>query len=468
MKQLVDKMMLSGAMVWPVLEGGKGIGISTGITAGSFAKAGAVGTISATNADYYDNSGNIVRYNFPLKMTRREKYTKLLEYSIAGGVDQIKVAHDIACNNGRIHLNVLWEAGGTKHILDSILSNVKGLVHGITCCAGLPYQLAEVATKHNVYYYPIISSVRAFKVLWKRSYNKLSNLLGGVVYEDPWLAGGHNGLSNSEDPLFPEDPYNRLLDLRSFMNEANLKHIPIIIAGGVWNISSFSHYINNEKIGKVAFKFGTRPLLTKESPISWEWKQRLCSVKEGEVLLHRYSPTGFYSSALKNKFLQDLQDRSERQINISKKKTEKFPCEVASGNGVSVFFVSLEDYERALSYINAGFSMLMKTPSGTVVFETKEKAQSIREDQINCMGCLHACRFSSWNDSTENNSTGLFPDPRSFCIQKTLQDVAHGGDIDNNLLFSGHNAYRFATDAMYSNGYIPTIHELVQGILKGE
>ena len=64
----------------------------------------------------------------------------------------------------------------------------------------MPYRLAEIAAKYNVYYYPIVSSARAFRALWKRAYHRLSEWLGGVVYEDPWRAGGHNGLSNSEDP----------------------------------------------------------------------------------------------------------------------------------------------------------------------------------------------------------------------------------------------------------------------------
>ena len=41
--------------------------------------------------------------------------------------------------------------------------------------------------------------------MWKRAYHRFPEWLGAVVYEDPWLAGGHNGLSNSEDPLKPED-----------------------------------------------------------------------------------------------------------------------------------------------------------------------------------------------------------------------------------------------------------------------
>ena len=71
----------------------------------------------------------------------------------------------------------------------------------------MPYRLSDIAARFNVHYYPIISSARAFSALWKRAYNKTAELLGGVVYEDPWLAGGHNGLSNSENPQKPEDPY---------------------------------------------------------------------------------------------------------------------------------------------------------------------------------------------------------------------------------------------------------------------
>src|SRR3546814_3455591 len=75
----------------------------------------------------------------------------------------------------------------------------------------------------------------------------------------------------------------------------------------------------------------------------------------------------------------------------------------------------------------------------------------IRTDQADCMGCLSQCSFSSWADK-ETNSTGRLADPRSFCIQKTLQDIAHGGDIERNLMFAGHAAYRFKQDPFYSNG----------------
>jgi hypothetical protein len=34
----------------------------------------------------------------------------------------------------------------------------------------------------------------------------------------------------------------------------------------------------------------------------------------GAVRLHRFSPTGFYSSAVRNPFLRNLEERSHRQV----------------------------------------------------------------------------------------------------------------------------------------------------------
>jgi nitronate monooxygenase len=90
---------------------------------------------------------------------------------------------------------------------------------------------------------------------------------------------------------------------------------------------------------------------------------------------------------------------------------------------------------------------------------------------VACMGCLSQCRFSNWSQHGPEHSTGKKADPRSFCIQKTLQDIAHEGDdpsaVDRNLMFSGHNAYRFATDPFYSNGFVPTVRQLVDRLMTG-
>jgi hypothetical protein len=69
---------------------------------------------------------------------------------------------------------------------------------------------------------------------------------------------------------------------------------------------------------------------------------------------------------------------------------------------------------------------------------------------------------------SETNSTGRLADPRSFCIQKTLQDIAHGGDPHQNLMFAGHAAFKFRQDPFYSNGFVPSVKQLVDRILTGD
>ena len=129
--------------------------------------------------------------------------------------------------------------------------------------------------------------------------------------------------------------------------------------------------------------------------------------------------------------------------------------------------VTRGDLLRAREWFGQGYDMALKTPDNTLVFVTPEEKQVIRKDQADCMGCLSHCGFSSWKDH-DDYSTGYLADPRSFCIQKTLQDIAHGGDPEQNLMFSGHNAYRFGQDPFYSNGFVPTVKQLVDRILTGD
>jgi len=468
--QAINAIRMGGFDVLPLVEGGKGCAISNGTTAGHWALGGGVGTISAVNADSYDDDGNVIPQIYHAR-TRRERHEELIAYAVKGAIAQARRAFDITGGKGRIHANILWEMGGAERVITEVLEQAKGLLHGITCGAGMPYRLSDIAARFNVHYYPIISSARAFSALWKRAYHKTASLLGGVVYEDPWLAGGHNGLSNSENPQQPEDPYPRVVALRKIMNEFGLSETPIIMAGGVWWLEEWEHWLDNKEIGPIAFQFGTRPLLTKESPIPDPWKQKLLTLKEGDVYLNRFSPTGFYSSAVDNAFLHELKGRTERQVAYTNEPVGEHTAEYGVGPRKRIVYLTQPDLGRALGWENQGFTEQLRTPDSTLVFVTPDKAREIVADQAGCMGCLSTCRFSNWSQHEPDFSTNKRADPRSFCIQKTLQDIAHAGDnaaaLENNLMFSGHNAFRFAKDPFYSNGFIPTVRQLVERILTG-
>ena len=463
----LNSLKISGADVLPLIEGGKGVAVRSGKSSGAWAEAGGVGTISGVNADSYDSQGNIIPQIYSGK-TRIERHKELINYAIDGGVQQAQIAHEVRKNNGRIHINILWEMGGAEEVLLGILRKTKGIVHGVTCGAGMPYRLGDICASFGVYYYPIISSARAFKILYKRAYVRSAKWLGGVVYEDPWLAGGHNGLSNNEHPEKPEDPYPRCIDLRKAMNSVGLNETPIVMAGGVWHLRDWKDWISNKELGPVAFQFGTRPLLTKESPISQIWKDRLLTLNKGDILLHRFSPTNFYSSAVKNSFIRELIDRKKRQLKTSLSKVEEMIVPLKLGKNKTFYFTK-QDAVKAANWVKQGFTEVLKTPEDSIVFVSEDKAKEIRTDQKDCMGCLSQCKFSNWSDNIENkNSTGKKVDPRSFCIQKTLQNIAHGKDPENELMFAGHNAWKFKEDPFYSNGFVPSVKELVNRIASGD
>lgn len=466
----INAIRMGGYDVLPLVEGGKGVAVSNGLSAGNWALAGGVGTFSAVNADSYDVDGNPIPQLYHSR-TRRDRHEELIQYAIQGALTQARRARDIAGAQARIHANILWEMGGAERIITEVLEQAKGIINGITCGAGMPYRLSEIAARFNVYYYPIISSARAFNALWKRAYSKTAELLGGVVYEDPWLAGGHNGLTNSEDPTRPEDPYPRVAALRKTMNDFGLKDTPIIMAGGVWCLEEWEHWLDNPEIGPVAFQFGTRPLLTQESPIGDAWKQRLLTLKEGDVFLNRFSPTGFYSSAVNNGFIHELRERNERQVAYTTEVLGEHVAEYGVGPRKRIVYLTPADRGRALGWEREGFTDALRTPDSTLVFVTPEKAREILEDQAACMGCLSTCRFSNWSQHEPSFDNGKRADPRSFCIQKTLQNIAHQSSaaeaVEHNLMFSGHNAYRFASDPFYSNGFVPTVKQLVERLMTG-
>ncbi|MBI4185165.1 MAG: nitronate monooxygenase [Proteobacteria bacterium] len=462
----LNPVLLGGRELLPLIEGGKGISITNGFSAGAWAAAGGVGTFSGVNADTFDDGGRPVAQVYHGR-TRRERHEELLAYAIRGAINQARIAYEVAGGEGRINMNVLWEMAAAERVLHGVLEGAKGLISGITCGAGMPYRLAEIAARYRVYYYPIISSARAFSALWKRAYHRFAEWMGAVVYEDPWLAGGHNGISNREDPQKPESPLPRVAALRRSMCEAGLGRTPIVMAGGVWFLREWEEWIDNPELGPVAFQFGTRPLLTKESPIPEAWKQKLLSLNEGDVLLHPFSPTGFYSSAVRNSFLRELEARNAREVAYASVPEPGRECALAVGARGRIVYVGAADKARAEKWIALGFSDALRTPDSTLIFVTPAKAREIHTDQINCMGCLSQCRFSNWAQQPPH-STGKKADPRSFCIQKTLQAIAHGADLDMNLMFAGHNAFRFALDPFYSNGFIPTVRQLVHRILTGD
>lgn len=476
-------VFVDGAWILPLIQGGKGVGATNGKNAGAWAAENTGGTIAGTGAAIgYGEDGREISYPHTGR-TRQERHEELVAWSTEGGILQTKIAYEASCGKGVIRMNFLKMAGGSMRIMQGVLEGTRlpgggNMINAVTMGAGLPSEEdAQICVDEGVYLDPIISSSMALKVLLKRTFRKwpdrYAELIGAVVYEDPWLAGGHNGITSRENPEKPEDPYERVKGLRRLMNENGMEKVAIIMAGGVWYLRDWEHWLDNSEIGPIAFQFGTRDLLTRESPITDEWKRLLLSMNKGDVVLNKFSPTGFYSSAYKNSMIQELYQRSERQVPFTKKRNENM-SEPVKGHGVpsNGYYVTPQDKMKTDSWIAKGFNTPLNTPDGTLVFVTPDKAQDIKRCKIDCVGCLTTCKFSSWSLDPENHyRTGKKPDPRFHCIRKRLVNAIQGNDLDQQLIFAGYNSFKAGDDPFYrdENGdvFIPTVKQLIDRLMTG-
>lgn len=482
--KLTQPVFIDGAWIRPFIQGGKGVGATNGASAGAWAAENAAGTIAAIGAAIgYDENGREVPYSYTSK-TRHGRFEEMLELSVKGCLLQTDVAHAARKDQGRIRINFLKMAGGSTRVMRDVLAASRlpdgtNKIHAVTMGAGLASEEdAQICADAGVYLDPIISSVMALKVLLSRSFRNwkghYQNVIGAVVYEDPWLAGGHNGITSREDPDAPQDPFERVKALRKIMNTNGMQKVAIIMAGGVWHLRDWQSWLDNPDIGPIAFQIGTRDLLTKECPISDEWKNLLFGMKEDDVVLNKFSPTGFYSSAYKNGMMRELYERSARQVPYAQKNSNRLNEPVEGPNVPNnTYRVSPEDKVKIDHWIAQGFCVPMSTPDDTLIFVTKETEREIKSHRNDCVGCISTCKLSTWcEDSSKKYSTGKRPDPRVHCIRKGLQAAIAGKDLDNSLIFSGHNAYKAASDAFYHSEhggvYIPTVKQLIERLTTGD
>ena len=363
-------------------------------------------------------------------------------------------------------------------IIPVLLSCLSIIIIGLNSCAGSQKEIipsSEFAPYINAYTGGVISQSSPIRIELTQDQpvvdlnNELKETTGTLPAILPDAVHTCYIGKNFKGQIDEIRVWKKALEQKDFfwnntLNKFNLSNIPIILAGGIWNLSEWKDYINNPEIGKIAFQFGTRPMITKESPVSKAWQKVMMQVKKGDVILQQFSPTGFFSSAIKNSFLSRLMERKDGEIAFSKEQNEAFSHALAVNKHKTVY-IRAEDAEKADKQMKAGYTNIQETPDETIVFMTPEEVKQMKTDRANCLGCLSQCQFSTW--SKANGTTGKLPDPRSYCIHKTLYDVGHNGSVKDNLLFAGHQVYRFATDPLYRQG-VPTVKELINAILAGK
>lgn len=276
---------------YPIIQGGMGVGISMSSLAGAVAKEGGIGVISAAQPGFLEPDFN----------------SNQLEANLRALTYHIKKAKEIS-NGGIIGVNIMRAIRFYDEYVDCCIKAGADL---IISGAGLPITLPELVEGTSVKCAPIVSSLKAAKVLLGR-YDKRYHLMCDMVVIEGPKAGGHLGfhMDELEDPSTYDNYDNVVKDIVSYVKtfeEKYNKKIPVIFAGGVWDRSDIDHYMS---LGCDGVQMATRFVPTEECDAAYEYKMAYIHAQKEDVQLTK-SPVGMPGRAIHNDFL-DLR-RTEKE-----------------------------------------------------------------------------------------------------------------------------------------------------------
>ncbi len=274
----------------PIIQGGMGIGVSSSNLAAAVAKAGGIGIISAAQLGYKEDDFE----KNPLEANLRalKKHITLAKSKAVNGIIGINAM--VATNYYEEHIKAAMEAG-----VDLIISG-----------AGLPTMLPKIVKGSSVKIAPIVSSLKAAKVilkLWDKHDNVAPDL---VVIEGP-KAGGHLGFKAEEledgNIDFDKSVVDIINETKKYAEKYN-KEIPVVVAGGVFDGYDIAKYL---KLGASGVQMATRFVATEECDASDEFKQAYINCSKEDIQIVK-SPVGMPGRAIRNRFVERTHAEGEK------------------------------------------------------------------------------------------------------------------------------------------------------------
>ncbi|GFH41652.1 2-nitropropane dioxygenase [Lactococcus hodotermopsidis] len=270
----------------PIIQGGMGIGISLHKLAGNVAAQGGIGILSTAQIGFQEENFRRapVKTNLKAIQTQLDKARAIAKEGILG----FNVM--VACFRYDDVVKHCVEAGA-----DVIISG-----------AGLPMNLPELVGNAKTKIAPIVSSVKATKIIlrnWAKKYNRTADF---IVIEGP-EGGGHLGFKANqieEAILGMDDEIIQIIaHVKEYEEKFNIS-IPVIFAGGVWNRSDIAHYLS---LGCSGVQMATRFIGTVECDAPDDFKDRFIQANENDIHLTT-SPVGLPGRAIDNKFTEIIKN----------------------------------------------------------------------------------------------------------------------------------------------------------------
>ncbi|MBF0520878.1 MAG: nitronate monooxygenase [Nitrospirae bacterium] len=263
----------------PIIQGGMGVKVSMAGLASAVANEGGVGVIASVGLGYSKST----RYNVDIG-------EKALRY-------EIRKARSLT--NGIIGVNVMYAISDYERFVKAAIDeNVDLIISG----AGMPVDLPRYLNGKNVKLLPIVSSIRAFKLIcefWNHNYKRLPD---GVIVEGS-KAGGHLGFSYKEIIENKAQSLEQIVTDIITIADTYTPRIPVIAAGGVFDGADIAKYLN---MGASGVQMATRFICTNECDVHENFKKALLDAKENDITIIK-SPVGMPGRVVKNEFVKRMQ-----------------------------------------------------------------------------------------------------------------------------------------------------------------
>lgn len=289
----------------PIIQGGMGVGVSLSNLAGTVAKFGGIGVISAAHPGF-----------------REEDFeTNTLKANLRGLSKHIMKAKEIS-SNGIIGVNIMVAMNYyEEHVKTAIKAGADLIISG----AGLPLNLPKYTEGSSIKIVPIVSSLKATRIIlkyWEKHFNRTAD---AIIIEGP-LAGGHLGFKadNLEDEInnFDKTVVDIINEVSSFEKSFS-KKIPVIVGGGVFSNSDIIKYMN---LGAQGVQIASRFVATEECDADINFKLAYVNSTKDDIKIVK-SPVGMPGRAINNKFLERLYNND---LKVSKCYNCLAPCNPAT------------------------------------------------------------------------------------------------------------------------------------------
>lgn len=260
----------------PIIQGGMGVRVSGSRLASAVANEGCAGIIASVGLGAYEDASA----------------SKFIQVNNDALRSEIRKAR--AGSRGIIGVNVMVVLSNYE---DLVKVCVEEKVDMLICGSGLPMDLPKQTAGTQIKLIPIVSSARAFNIIyrkWKQNYNRVPD---AVILEGP-MAGGHLGFSYSElingTARKLEDLVKELVDYVDTLEEK----IPVIAAGGIFDGNDIARFL---KIGASGVQMATRFVCTHECDVHEDFKQAYLSATIDDIAIIN-SPVGLPGRVIRNDF----------------------------------------------------------------------------------------------------------------------------------------------------------------------